>query len=421
MKHQWLLGASLLGLLAASPALSQALPEGGAVAAGEAGITRGKTALTVTQSSPRAILNWSSFSVGQGATVHFANGRGATLNRVTGGDLSRIDGVLSASGSVYLVNPAGIIVGPRGQVTTGGSFLGSTLEISDAGFLGGGALTFSGASEASVVNLGRIGSSGGDILLVAHKVENGGEIEARSGVATLASGSRVTLAEAGAPGARLQVELGDRDGDVSQSGRIRAAMVDLATQGGNIYALAGNLGGEILATGSGRLGGRVTLAAGEGSVQVDPGARIAASSGPDGGQVLVSGNLVFNQGVIDASGRRGGEVSVAGGAVFNTGRLSASGTRGDGGRIAVIASRTFTETASGEVLATGTARGGGIAIDGGANLYTSGTWAASAPGGVGGSIVALGDRIVLNEAALSADGGLGGQVRIGGDYRESAT
>lgn len=417
MKHQWLLGASLLGLLAASPALSQALPEGGAVAAGEAGITRGKTALTVTQSSPRAILNWSSFSVGQGATVHFANGRGATLNRVTGGDLSRIDGVLSASGSVYLVNPAGIIVGPRGQVTTGGSFLGSTLEISDAGFLGGGALTFSGASEASVVNLGRIGSSGGDILLVAHKVENGGEIEARSGVATLASGSRVTLAEAGAPGARLQVELGDRDGDVSQSGRIRAAMVDLATQGGNIYALAGNLGGEILATGSGRLGGRVTLAAGEGSVQVDPGARIAASSGPDGGQVLVSGNLVFNQGVIDASGRRGGEVSVAGGAVFNTGRLSASGTRGDGGRIAVIASRTFTETASGEVLATGTARGGGIAIDGGANLYTSGTWAASAPGGVGGSIVALGDRIVLNEAALSADGGLGGQVRIGGDYR----
>ncbi|AWM77405.1 YDG domain-containing protein [Phenylobacterium parvum] len=417
MKHQWLLGASVFGLLAASPALSQALPQGGQVSAGDASVSAGKTSLTITQSTPRAILNWSSFSVGQGASVHFANGRGATLNRVTGGDLSRIDGGLSASGSVYLLNPAGILIGPGGEIATGGSFLASTLDLSDADFLGGGALSFSGDSQASVINLGRIGASGGDILLLSRTVENGGEIEAHGGAAVLASGSRVTLAEAGAAGARLQVELGAPGGGVTQSGRIRAAMVDLATQGGNIYALAGNLGGEVLASGAGRLGGRVTISAGEGSVQVDPGVRIAASSGPDGGQVSISGNLVFNQGILDASGRRGGEVSIAGGAVFNTGRISAAGNRGDGGRIAVVAARTYTETASGEVTATGTARGGAIAIDGGANLYTSGSWSASAPGGVGGAIVALGSRIVLNEAALSADGGLGGRIRIGGDYR----
>lgn len=417
MKNRWLVGASFFGLLAASPALSQALPQGGQVAAGDASVSAGKNSLTITQSSPRAILNWSSFSVGQGASVHFANGRGATLNRVTGGDLSRIDGVLSASSSVYLLNPAGILIGPGGQIATGGTFLGSTLDLSDADFLSGGALSFSGDSHASVINLGRIGASGGDILLLSRTVENGGEIEARGGAAVLASGSRVTLAEGGATGARLQVELGEPGGGVTQSGRIRAAMVDLATQGGNIYALAGNLGGEVLASGAGRLGGRVTISAGEGSVQVDPGARIAAAAGPDGGKVSVSGNLVFNQGILDASGRRGGEVSIAGGAVFNTGRISADGNRGDGGRIAVVAARTYTETASGEVTAAGTARGGAIAIDGGANLYTSGSWSTSAPGGLGGAIVALGSRIVLNEAALSADGGLGGRIRIGGDYR----
>ena len=161
MKHQWLLGASVFGLLAASPALSQALPQGGQVSAGDASVSAGKTSLTITQSTPRAILNWSSFSVGQGASVHFANGRGATLNRVTGGDLSRIDGVLSASGSVYLLNPAGILIGPGGEIATGGSFLASTLDLSDADFLGGGALSFSGDSRASVINLGRIGASGG--------------------------------------------------------------------------------------------------------------------------------------------------------------------------------------------------------------------------------------------------------------------
>jgi hypothetical protein len=126
---------------------------------------------------------------------------------------------------------------------------------------------------------------------------------------------------------------------------------------------------------------------------------------------------VFNQGSVEASGRKGGEIRVSGGAVYNTGTLNASGTAGDGGKISVTASRGYIETTSGVVTATGTRRGGSLTVDGGASLYTSGTWSASAPGGVGGAITALGDRITLNEANLSADGGLGGRIRIGGDFR----
>jgi filamentous hemagglutinin family protein len=46
-------------------------------------------------------------------TVAFNNGAGAKLNRVVGSHPSVIIGHLSATGSVYLINPQGVIVGPR--------------------------------------------------------------------------------------------------------------------------------------------------------------------------------------------------------------------------------------------------------------------------------------------------------------------
>ena len=412
------MGASLLALLAASPSLSQALPTGGEVAAGSAIIsTPSPTSLTVTQSSARAILNWKSFSVGDGASVRFDNGRGTTLNRVTGGDLSRLDGRLSASGSVYLINPAGVIVGNNGVISTGGTFLASSLDLPDASFLAGGGLTFSGSGDAGVVNLGRITATSGDILLIARTVENAGTLDAQGGTVGLAAGTQISLADAQGAGGRLRVDLGSADASVSQSGRITSAVAELKTQNGNIYALAGNAGGEILAGSLTHRDGKVWIDAGEGVAQIDPGARIAADSGADGGLVSISGRLVFNQGSVEASGRKGGEIRVNGGAIYNTGALDASGTAGDGGRISVTAARGYIETTSGTLSASGTRRGGSLSVDGGASLYTSGTWSASAPGGVGGAITALGDRITLNEASLSADGGLGGRIRIGGDFR----
>jgi len=137
------------------------------------------TSLTISQSSRTGIVNWSSFSIGQGNQVQFNNGSGATLNRVTGNVPSSINGVLSATGSVYLVNPSGVVVGPSGEIKTGGSFVASTLDVKDAEFRGGGSLTFSGNSNASVVNLGKIGASKGDVVLIARQVRNDGSLTAR--------------------------------------------------------------------------------------------------------------------------------------------------------------------------------------------------------------------------------------------------
>jgi large exoprotein involved in heme utilization and adhesion len=49
---------------------AQALPNSGQVVAGQAAITSGQNALTVNQSSNRAILNWQGFNIGSGETVN---------------------------------------------------------------------------------------------------------------------------------------------------------------------------------------------------------------------------------------------------------------------------------------------------------------------------------------------------------------
>jgi filamentous hemagglutinin family protein len=177
------------------------------------------TSLTISQSSRTGIVNWSSFSIGQGNQVQFNNGSGATLNRVTGNVPSSINGVVSATGSVYLVNPSGVVVGPGGEIKTGGSFVASTLDVKDAEFRAGGSLTFSGNSNASVVNLGKIGASKGDVVLIARQVRNDGSLTARNGTAAMASGSEVVLSDGSLGNGKVSVRRPAQDGEIRNSGR----------------------------------------------------------------------------------------------------------------------------------------------------------------------------------------------------------
>src|SRR3546814_9707395 len=63
--------------------------------------------MTVTQSSDRAVINWQSFSIGEGSRVDIRqpDARSALLNRVTGDTTSTIAGSLNANGQVFLINP----------------------------------------------------------------------------------------------------------------------------------------------------------------------------------------------------------------------------------------------------------------------------------------------------------------------------
>src|SRR6266436_6984541 len=122
-------------------------PIGGTVTAGGATIAQqGAGVLTINQTSDRAIINWTSFSIGAGELTRFnqPSVNSATLNRVLSGNPSEIYGTLQANGHVYLINPSGILVGPSGQINTH-SFMGSTLNVSDVNYLSGVTMRLTGS------------------------------------------------------------------------------------------------------------------------------------------------------------------------------------------------------------------------------------------------------------------------------------
>ena len=280
---------------------ASSVPGGGTFTAGAGTISASGNILNINQSTLKGIIDWNTFSVGKGASAIFKNGSGATLNRVTGGIPTTILGQLAASGSIYILNPAGVLIGRGAMVHTGGDFLAATLSISNAAFLAGGNLLFGGPSAAVVVNLGNISSSGGSVYLVGHTVRNGGSINAPNGTAALAAGGQILLTDS-SNNQRVFVQA--PGGDVTNSGYINAAQAELKANGGNIYALAGNNGGQIRATGTATKDGRVWLVAQNGTADVS-GLISARNANGEGGNIETSGAHVDANAATLLTGRGG--------------------------------------------------------------------------------------------------------------------
>ena len=285
-------GATALGGAGAPASAPTALPSGGKVTSGQAQIATAGKATTINQTSNKAILTWDQFSIGQGGLVQFNNGTGSTLNRVTGTSVSSIDGRLSATGSVYLINPNGIIIGSKGIVDTGGSFVASTQNLSDANFLSGGPLTFAGPSGASVINLGKVSSLGGNVALIAAKISNEGSITAANGTAGLLAGTSVLMRDAALDDGLFLVQAGGTDTSVTHKGAIEAASAELKAQNGSVYALAGNTASYIKATGTGTKGGQIWLLAGQNGTTSVSGTSLTATNGDKGGFIETSGGMI---------------------------------------------------------------------------------------------------------------------------------
>ena len=148
LRSALLASTSVLVIGGAFSAAAQSLPTGGAVTSGAASIAQSGGAMSVTQTSQRAVVNWNAFSIGQDNSVTFIqpDSTSAILNRVTGSLTSTIAGQISANGQVFLVNPNGIAITSTGAVNIGGGFVASTLGITDKdfqdsnlGFVGSGA------------------------------------------------------------------------------------------------------------------------------------------------------------------------------------------------------------------------------------------------------------------------------------------
>ena len=318
MKNQTLYAGLIFVVAGLMPNAGRANPVGEKVVAGKAVFDRSAPAtLTIQQSSDRAIINWQDFSIGSGELTRFVQPgvNSATLNRVLSGNPSAIYGSLQANGRIFLINPAGLLVGSGGQINTAG-FLASTLDVSSGSFMRGADLTLAGDSAASIKNQGSI-NAGGNVFLIARTVDNAGQIKAGKGVGLLA-GSEVVLGEASGKLAVLYGKPADAakqsDGTVSisNSGLIQAATADLRAAGGNVYALAINNSGVIRATTAANEGGHIVLRAEGGSVASS--GVLDASGAGKGGEVEVLGRYVAlnNTAVVDVSGAQGGTALIGG-------------------------------------------------------------------------------------------------------------
>ncbi|SSW91242.1 filamentous hemagglutinin family protein, partial [Rhodopseudomonas pentothenatexigens] len=439
--------------LVLTPTLSMAqqLPSGGSVAAGSATISSPNAAtLNINQSSDRAIINWNSFSVGQGGTVNFnqPGASSATLNRVTGATPSSIAGSINAPGTVLLVNPNGIAITPTGTVNVG-SFAASTLNIKDSDFMSGN-YTFSGnGASAAVTNAGRINvSDGGFAALLGGQVANDGLISARLGKVGLGSGELITLDLAGDGFLSVAVPTSSLGGIVGSDGRpLVSNKGKIIADGGTVHLSAAtaagllrdavNVPGTIRANSVGTRNGKIIIGGGAGG-KVQISGKVTASGGRTarGGSIDVSGAKVAVSGKVKASGTTGGRIKITGTESAKvSGEVAAKGKTGSGG-VVVITAKDVTIESSGKVDVSGTS-GGTLLIggdyQGGANaannfstdpvanaetttVAAGATLSAAGTSGQGGRVVVWSDDSTTFAGALdvSGQGGAGGFAEVSG-------
>jgi filamentous hemagglutinin family protein len=216
---------------------SWANPTGAQVVHGSASFAVQGNTLTVTN-SPNAIINWQSFSIPGGSTTHFAqqSASSAVLNRVVGADPSHILGTLSSNGRVFLINPAGILVGAGARIDVNG-LVASTLNLSNADFLAGRLNFSNGLLGGEVKNQGSITTpQGGQVYLVGKNVTNEGNITSPNGEVILAAGETVDILDSATPDVKVEItgtgttttNLGQV---VADSGRIGVLAATVRNQG----------------------------------------------------------------------------------------------------------------------------------------------------------------------------------------------
>ncbi|PIT80853.1 MBG domain-containing protein [Limnohabitans sp. JirII-31] len=273
---------------------AQTLPTGASIVAGQASISQSGKTMTITQSSDKLATNWQSFNIGQNHTVNFVqpSASSVALNRVTGADVSTIQGALNANGQVFLINPNGVLFTSTAQVSVGG-LVASTLSLSDKDFLNGNyQFSNSGSTSAgAVINQGRItvnGDStgaGGTVALIAARVVNTGNITADKGNVLIGAGNAVTL-DLGGP-VKIKVSQSSVDALIEQGGAIQA-------DGGLIY-LTAQAAGDLVAS----------------SIKHTGTSRAQTLTTGEKGQIFLMGSKQTNRidvgGTLDASAPNGGD------------------------------------------------------------------------------------------------------------------
>ncbi|MCP4980764.1 MAG: filamentous hemagglutinin N-terminal domain-containing protein, partial [Gammaproteobacteria bacterium] len=219
-------------------------PDGPQVVSGSATFSQPNANTLNVTNSHNAIINWQGFNIGAGQTTNFIqpSRNSAVLNRVLSNNPSSIYGNLNSNGKVFLINQHGLMIGAGARINTAG-FYGSTLNITNEDFLKG-KLNFNGGGFGGIQNHGYIHAGpGGNVVLIAPDIENGGVIEVDNGKVILAAGESIRITSLNDASIEFDVQSHD-DNSIINLG-------DIIAKQGAARLFAGNLkhSGSINATG----------------------------------------------------------------------------------------------------------------------------------------------------------------------------
>jgi len=343
------------------------------------------------------------FNVKNNTTVNFANPSGIQniFTRVTGSNLSQINGVLGVLGNanLFLLNPNGISFGPNASLTLNGSFFATTAD----SFLFDNGFAFS-ASNPTAPPLLTI-----NIPIGLNFRANPGEIKTDGSILTLAPDKNLTLlggnislnaTELNAPGGNITLGGLSAPGEISLDSQLKPEFPvgitrsDVAVTGGIINTV-GDLGEE--ETPNPQNSGNIDIVAASVRLtefaQLDTRTYTQASAGDVNinatGEVLIDTGMVYTGGSYGnfQMGGKGGNINIVADSLIlsNQGRLdnNKQSNAGDIGSINITAKDikilTSTVVSGGFASEATTAKAGNInlnasnnfTLDDGSIFYTT--------------------------------------------------
>jgi filamentous hemagglutinin family protein len=418
----------MVGALPAHALDPNALPTNGQVSSGSATVSQAGARMDINQTSQKVSINWGTFNIGSGAWVNFSqpSASAVALNRVaTSAGASEIQGRLTSSGQVFLINPNGVLFGKTAQVDVGG-LVASTLALSDADFRAGKYSFARDGAAGAILNQGTLNAAeGGYVALLAPEVRNEGVITARLGTVALAAGDKVTLDFTGDRLINLSVDQAALKALAENKRLIQAdggTVILAAKSAGDLAATVVNNDGIIQAQSISSRNGVIRLEGGDQGVTRTAGTLDASGqhTGETGGTIKVLGDKValLDGAKLDASGDAGGGTILVGGNFQGKGpeqnahftyvdrgaQIRAdTGTSGNGGKVVVWADDTtrYYGSISARGGATGS-DGGNIEVSGKQNLDFNGRIDVAAPNGAGGRVLLDPQDILLNTSTQSS-------------------
>ncbi|WP_158937454.1 filamentous hemagglutinin N-terminal domain-containing protein [Burkholderia sp. S171] len=384
-------------------------------------VTTGKDprTLTINQSAPTVVSNWTSFDIGSQASVVVKQPttNSTLVSQVVTSAPTRIAGALTANGRVFVINPAGITVFNGATMTAGALVLSTlpldrkTLTSNNFGFNMNGdgvAGTVENHGNLIATTPQNTPSATRTVALIGGNVINGtdGVVSANAGTAALLAGRNVTLDFAADDLTKIVVNGNALRAAIENQGMIVAdggqALMTLRTAD-DLISTALNQDGIVRARSVATRGGRIVLDGGSGMVQVT--------------------------GTLDASGgangvpARGGNIDVTGGTVHlsSTALVDANGTAATaqgagGGRVRIGG---IGESALQSGTAVDLTRAGSVQIDAGARVRADAAAPAAASkyvlagteapaAGAGGEVIVDGAAATIAGTLSASGGALGG-------------